>query len=437
VDLEQLTLRGNALCTLGLAQVTSAIAVMPSLKILDMSSTRIGSTSKALLKAIGGEIPRIERLNISFNELGVSGVLALLPQPSLGGEKSFLSLSASRVGIANTDPGFSFFMKHLADYKNLEVLELGDNALAAGIDDFSVALKQLKKLRKLDLTRIGIDVGDLRKLELAPEAKGIEALLLGGNALGDDAIEVIISRLVRVERPIVELDLSNTGLGAKGSEFLKKQISAKKYFTKLRSLQISANSLTDTALAGIIYTGAGTSNANITAWYVSKTLGVWSSGPKQTQRWETLRALGRRKEIEVFDFSGNKAPLSHFRSSFIKEHLIRELYLRGSITSDIEEWDFIGELRYLEILDVSDNALQKTSIQRLFKHAGKAWRLKELVIYGNNFSREDLPDRREADYFQSLHVLKGDFSPCDMQALRLHFPRAEIVGPVKSRNSEM
>jgi len=211
--LEQLWLGGNQLSTAGAIFILNSLVHLSTLKALDLSYNNIGCQSADSVAAVIQCNPMIQYLSLDGNDLLDSGVVTICQVLKSVAKLRILSLSSNGITDGASE-AISFVM---SSNNCLEDLSLNNKFKYGGIHKIVYSLKNLCRLRKLDLFCNGVtkDVAD--------------------------KISLVISNCYTLQ----ELYLSDNMLETEGAVKIFKSL---KHKSKLQVLTLNNNYITDEAI---------------------------------------------------------------------------------------------------------------------------------------------------------------------------------------------
>ncbi|XP_059818265.1 NACHT, LRR and PYD domains-containing protein 3-like isoform X1 [Hypanus sabinus] len=245
-SLDSLSFRGMTLTPIDCAVLGHIITFCDTIKHLDLWDCHIQCEG---IQRLGPGLHKCQVLRLGANKLGDSGVKmvsAALRNPECKIQKLWLW----DVGL--TDSGAEDLISSLRANPTLMELDLSFNELGdSGVKLVSAALRnpeckiQTLWLRKVHLTNSGAKdlVSSLRANPSVTE------LDLSGNELGDPGVKLVSAALRNPECKIQKLEMYNVGLTDSGAEDLVSALSTNPSLTKL---DLGSNSLTDRSVPALL-----------------------------------------------------------------------------------------------------------------------------------------------------------------------------------------
>ncbi|KAG8478664.1 hypothetical protein CXB51_028529 [Gossypium anomalum] len=397
---------------------------LQQLRVLDLHNNALRGDIGQLFT----ELRNVEHVDLSYNAFYGGLSVAVENVSSLANTARFVNLSHNQLN------GGFFKEEAIGLFKNLQVLDLGDNLIAGSLPSFG-SLPGLRVLRlgtnqlfgpvpvellegsvpleELDLSRNGF-TGSVRVInsttlkvlnlssnqlsgDLPSSLRSCEIVDLSGNTISGD-----ISVMENWEASLVVLDLSSNNLSG--------SLSNSSHFEDLNALNLRNNSLTG-ALPPLLVNSPRLSVVELSfnqltgpipgSFFTSTTLkslnlsGNHLSGviPLQGSRVNELLVMSSYPQMESLDLSYNS--------------------LTGGLPSEI------GNIAALKLLNLADNDLSG----QLPSELSKLSNLEYLDLSGNNFKGK-IPDRLSTD-LNGFNVSYNDFSGPIPENLR-GFPRSSF-----------
>ncbi|KAA3473585.1 putative inactive receptor kinase [Gossypium australe] len=397
---------------------------LQQLRVLDLHNNALRGDIGQLFT----ELRNVEHVDLSYNAFYGGLSVAVENVSSLANTARFVNLSHNQLN------GGFFKEEAIGLFKNLQVLDLGDNLIAGSLPSFgslpglrvlrlgtnqlfgSVPVELLEgsvPLEELDLSRNGftgsvhvINSTTLKVLNLSSNQlsgdlpsslRSCEIVDLSGNTISGD-----ISVMESWEASLVVLDLSSNKLSG--------SLSNSSHFEDLNTLNLRNNSLTG-ALPPLLVTSSRLSVVELSfnqltgpipgSFFTSTTLkslnlsGNHLSGviPLQGSRVNELLVMSSYPQMESLDLSYNS--------------------LTGGLPSEI------GNIAALKLLNLADNDLSG----QLPSELSKLSNLEYLDLSGNNFKGK-IPDRL-SNNLNGFNVSYNDLSGPIPENLR-GFPRSSF-----------
>jgi len=443
--LEMLELRGAKLCQGGFTMLLKALPLLPNLKGLDLSSTRMGKVDVATIQSFGKALPSILEFNISSNELG-SSLLSGLFSPGTPFQSSLTSLSMmdNNLKIEETE----FLGKLIAGLPNLVNLRIGHNCLGnAGMESLGAAFSKLPQLKEVDMRDICLTGEGLSSLGRAAGIVSLDKLVLRDNNLGKDTAKVVAAHFAGISsrppppadqslsevldwchRPGLKLlDIRNTSFEA-GMDTLVQELGENGRLHDLIDLHMDRSEGRPLEVPRDL-------GAALRSSYCLESLSLSKLGQQQALTAEhfpfhLLQDLSPIRFLQTFDMSGfllteapsrtdTNAPLTRVDPQEGALPSVHTLYMKNCICpKDTSCFAWMRRSNALEVIDVSGSSLDARAWRDLFTIFMELGSLKEIYLTGMHFNLEDVRDLLEVPEPPSLSYMVGDFSQCDLRDLR-------------------
>ncbi|XP_078694834.1 NLR family CARD domain-containing protein 4-like [Branchiostoma floridae x Branchiostoma belcheri] len=230
-------------------RVISVMRNVPGLRTLDASCTEITPSSMKPLVQGFRHVPLLEELDLTGNYgLGDAGMEVLQVGLSTVPHLAVFRLRAvgmTAVGMASLAP----YMCHLMRLRELDLSykEIGDT----GLESLTTILHTFTAMQVLILWHIGISTTGMKKLTLAlRQLSGLIKLDLGDNAIGDPGLECLAAILHHLTAMKV-LILSQTGISDKRISSLVKALH---HLLELQVLDVLDNRMQDSGIVSLVQT---------------------------------------------------------------------------------------------------------------------------------------------------------------------------------------
>ncbi|XP_072891876.1 NACHT, LRR and PYD domains-containing protein 3-like [Hemitrygon akajei] len=246
---QELRLGENKLGDSGVKLVSAALR-KPECKIQKLGLGKVGLTdtgAEDLASALSTN-PSLTELNLNDNKLGDSGV-NLLSAALRNPECKIQKLWLGKVGL--TDTGAEDLASALSTNPSLMELNLSYNELGdSGVKLVSAALRNQEcKIQKLWLGKVGLTNSGAEDLASALSTNpSLTELNLSYNKLGDSGVKLVSAALRNPECKIQILRLGCVGLTDSGAEDLASALSTN---PSLMELDLEFNSLTDRSVPAL------------------------------------------------------------------------------------------------------------------------------------------------------------------------------------------
>ena len=210
-----------------------AVKCCNSLRSLDMTHCGICSDGATSLFCDYKSWINLHTLNLCGNNIGSDGAQVLSKVLLHSKNIRYLDLSSNRLG----DSGCLSLAEGLQNHISLLELKLGcNNITSEGIAAIIPVIKR-NHIQHLDLSQCGIGSDGVAALVDAMCADTLQTLKLDSNGLSFNGTMILSDGLQRC-RQLMELDVSNIGIGPCGMSYLFERL---KYCRQLLKLDVSSN----------------------------------------------------------------------------------------------------------------------------------------------------------------------------------------------------
>ncbi|XP_066271876.1 NLR family CARD domain-containing protein 3-like [Branchiostoma lanceolatum] len=230
-------------------RLVSVMKNVPGLRALDLSNTHLTPSSLQTLVQGFSHMSLLEELDLSGNDdLGDAGMEGL--QVGLSSVPHLAVLRLGYVGMtAVSISSLAPYMRHIVGLRELDISfnEIGDT----GMESLTAVLPIFTAMQVLDLSAIGISPTGMRTLIPALcQLTRLIKLDISYNGIGDLGLECLAAILHHLTAMKV-LDLKSTGISDRGISSL---IKALPHLVQLQVLDVGGNNMGDSGIVSLVQT---------------------------------------------------------------------------------------------------------------------------------------------------------------------------------------
>ncbi|XP_043937342.1 protein NLRC5-like [Protopterus annectens] len=380
-NLRELNLSYNDLGDAGAMTVSEILQSIPALKILRLESTGITTEGITHLTAGLEKCTTIEEINLSKNEIGVKGAVALA-------KSRLQEMELKRINLSNCSS--------LASRAGTNLIEM---------------LSKCTSLEEINLSSLQLDEAQLAALVSGVHSMPfLKKLVLSNNRMGDKVAQSLGKYLPSLPM-LKKLNLSQNGIGVSGG---KKLVDGLVHCSHIEELQLSTNSIGDDAV--IRMAEALPSMASL------KILNLQSNSITSFGALQLIERFIMCPQLEEISLSENKIGeecilklaeglphLKHLRKLHLKLneisngasiHLAASLGYCATTEEVVISWNSIGDatavklaevlprMRRLKKLDLEHNKITVVGAKKLAESLSKCPVIEVIRLWKNQISRE-------------------------------------------------